>query len=321
VSRYAAEIARQPATLAAVIGRNDLALAEARRAVGAAARVRLAALGSSRHAAGYGAAAFDVISGRGAHVLDAPGATVPVGAHRPDDALVGVSQSGRTPSLVALAQDARSAGATVLAVVNDESGELTDLADVVLRCHAGNEDVIAATGSVTAQMLLLRALAADVPAHALDDLVAALGGIVAAVDGSEPRRWTMRVVPQRVVAGGLAGEWVAEETALKLAEVAGVLATAESVVDFLHGPVAVEAPTLALLDPMDPNAATVAAMTSTVSAGPSPTYSQPLPFVSDATLAPIARVVAGQVAALAVAELTGADPDDARGLQKVTMTS
>jgi glucosamine--fructose-6-phosphate aminotransferase (isomerizing) len=321
VSRYASEIARQPETLAAVLGRNDRCLLEARTALRAASRVRLAALGSSRHAAGYGAAAFDVLSGVTAHVLDAPGATVPVGAHRPDDALVVVSQSGRTPSLVALAQDARAAGATVLAVVNDESGELIYDADVVLRCHAGNEDVIAATGSVTAQMLLLRALAADLRADALDDLVVAVGDIVAAVDDIEQSAWTMRVVPQRVVAGGLAGEWVAEEIALKLAEVAGVLATAESVVDFLHGPVAVDVATLALLDPADPNAATIAAMTSTVSAGPSPTYSHPLPFVADATLAPIARVVAGQVAALAVASLVGADPDDARGLQKVTMTS
>jgi glucosamine--fructose-6-phosphate aminotransferase (isomerizing) len=314
VSRYADELARQPGALASVLGDNDRALAAARDALTSAERIRLAGVGSSRHAAGFGAAVIDLVAGRPAAVLDAPGSAVPVPAHRAGDLLVVVSQSGRTPALVRLAMSARATGATVVAVVNDASGPLAAGADVVLRCGAGFESVIPATGSVTTAMLLLRALAGPVAAPALDELVQASTTILGT-------RWVMSAVPQRVVAGGLAGEWVAEEVALKLAEVAAVLATAESVVDHLHGPVALTVPTLALLEPSDANAATVAAPAAVITAGPASTYTHPLPAVTDPTLAPIARVIAGQRAALAVAELVGVDPDHPRGLHKVTMTS
>lgn len=225
-----------------------------------------------------------------------------------------MSQSGATEPLLPLAAQARRVGARVIAVVNDVHGAVAQEADVVLDCGFGPEHVIPATGSVTTAMLLLRALAADLPQSAVQELADAVGHLVSC-------RWAIEAAPSRVVAGGLAGEWVAEEIALKLAEVAGVAACADSVVDFLHGPVAVPAPTLAVLDPDDPNSVTVAGLPTVITAGPSPEYTYSLAAVDDPTLAPIVRVVAGQLIAAAVARAVGADPDDARGLRKVTITS
>lgn len=314
MSRYSADITRQPGVLARVIPDNAAALERARALLGDAEQVRLAGCGSSRHAAGYGAAVLDVVGGRVAGVLDAPGVGVPLRAPGPAELIVVASQSGRTESLVRVAAAARRSGAGVIAVVNDEHGELAQHADVILRCGFWPENVIPATGSVTSTMLLLRALAADVQASAVDQLVNVVARMI-----DEP--WALHSVPSRVVVGGLAGEWVAEEVALKLAEVAGVLASAESVVDHLHGPVAVEAPTLALLDPDDPNSRAIATASSVTTAGPAASYTYPLPRVDDPTLVPIAWVVAGQLIAGAVARLLHADPDDTRGLRKVTMTS
>jgi len=121
-----------------------------------------------------------------------------------------------------------------------------------------------------------------------------------------------------VVCGGFAGQSVADEVAIKLAEIAGHLAVPESVVDFLHGPAAVVAPALAFLDPSDPNAAAVASLPSVLTVGAG--YALPLASCGDASLDPISEVVAGQCLALHWAQSHGIDPDDPRGLQKVTLT-
>jgi glucosamine--fructose-6-phosphate aminotransferase (isomerizing) len=105
--------------------------------------------------------------------------------------------------------------------------------------------------------------------------------------------------------------------ALKLAEVAAHLAVPEPIVDYLHGPAAVPGPVLALLDPDDPNSA---ALHGALTVGPSPAYDVELPATGDPTTDAVVRVVAGQCLALHWATARGLDPDDPRGLAKVTLT-
>jgi glucosamine--fructose-6-phosphate aminotransferase (isomerizing) len=259
--------------------------------------VRLAGIGSSRHAAGYGAEVLDHL-GIAATVLPAPGRAVPLPRLHRDDVLVLVSQSGRTSALVELAE---TAPCPVVAVVNEPHSPLGRLATTELLCHAGAEQVVAATASVTAQMLLLRLLAgpADVAA-----LAAAVGRVLTSVPdlGAQP--------PEHIVAGGLAAQWVADEIALKLAEMAALSVTADSVVDHLHGPVALSVPTASFVDPDDPNLPRGAEVTAVR-----------VPLTGDLTLDPIVRVVAGQVLALHWAQRLGIDVDDPRGLSKVTVSA
>jgi glucosamine--fructose-6-phosphate aminotransferase (isomerizing) len=301
VTLLAADVAEQADLLAGLLDRTPLA--DAARLVTSRRVVHLAGIGSSRHVAAYGAACLAALGGRTATLLAAPGGGVPQPRFSPDDLLVVVSQSGRTPALLELAGAARSAGAAVLAVTNAPGSALEQLADAVLPCGAGPERVVPATKSVTTAMLLLRALAAPVDPAAVRRLADGVAsGTVPVVSGRPPGF---------VVAGGLAGQAVADEVALKLAEVAGLPAVPESLVDFLHGPAAVVAPVVALVTADDPNRDALA------TADVQHLSWQP---TRDAGLDPIAMVVAGQRLALAWAGALGVDPDDPKGLAKVTMT-
>jgi len=308
-SGYAADVADQPAALARVLGANP-GLVEARSLVHAARSVRLLGTGSSRHAAGLGAAALELVGLR-ADVPPAPGAAVPSPVLGPDDVLVAVSQSGDTPAIVAEAARARALGCPVVAVTN-AGGRLAAIADVALSCGAGPERVVAATKSVTTTAVLLRALAGPVDLQPLVDAVTA----VLALDTS---RLVAGAHPTHVVAGGLAAEWVAAEVALKLAETGGRLPSSEPLVEHLHGPVAVAATTLALVHPDDPN--TPLLRGDVVRIGPDPSYDLVLPALDDPALAAVLNLVAGQVVALAWSRRNGVDADAPRGLSKVTMTA
>jgi glucosamine--fructose-6-phosphate aminotransferase (isomerizing) len=299
-SLLAHDLAQQPALL-----RHLPDLGPARALVERHRVVRLVGIGSSRHVAAYGGACLETLHGTVATVLPAPGEGVPQPRLGADDLLVVVSQSGATPALLDLARTARAAGSAVLAVTNVPGSPLEDLADAVLPCDAGEEAVVPATKSVTTAMLRLRALASAVP----DDLLAALAEAVQ--DQVTARHPLPERPPGFVVAGGLAGQAVAEETALKLAEVAGLAAVPESLVDFLHGPAAVHAPVLALLDDADPNAAALAGLD---------VHRVRVQTTGDPALDQLVRVVAGQCLALAWARRTGVDPDDPKGLAKVTRT-
>lgn len=271
--------------------------------------VRLAGIGSSRHVAAYGAACFEVLAGIPTTLLASPGAGVPQPRLGPDDLLLVVSQSGETPALLDLATSSQSLGTTVIALTNSPGSTLARLADLHLDAGAGAESVVPATKSVTRSMLVLRALAGPV----------SLGPLAAVVDELLQTELPPSPLPSVVVGGGFAGQAVADEVALKLAEVVGHLAVAESVVDFLHGPAAVPASALAFLSADDPNAAAVVARPDVLTVGP--TGRLRLPSTGDPTLDAIAQVVAGQRLALRWAQALGVDPDDARGLQKVTLTA
>lgn len=312
MSRLAVEVAEQPAVLAAVLAAQPEPLAEARAAVRHAHRVFLVGIGSSRHVASYGAACLEALSPVSGQLLAAPGAGVPTPVFRAGDVVVAVSQSGRTPALLDLARGATVSGAQLISVTNAEDSPLQSLAAVALRTFAGAELVVPATKSVTASMLLLRALAAPVDPADLDRLCATLTALAALS--------VTTTLPAVVLAGGFAAEAVSDEVALKLAEVTAHLAVAETLVDFLHGPAAVAAPALALLDPSDGNTALLHDRPDVLRVGTDPAYDVVVEGCGDPTLDAIALVVAGQRLALHWAARLGLDPDDPRGLAKVTLT-
>ncbi|MFN2539764.1 MAG: SIS domain-containing protein [Mycobacteriales bacterium] len=301
MSRLAAEMAEQPAVLSRVLEANR-GLAQLRHEIASRRRVVFVGIGSSRHVACYGVACFEALSSVPASLLAAPGAGVALPQFSPDDAVVIVSQSGSTPALIPVVEIACAAGALVISLTNSPGSPLESRADVALHAAAGVEDVIPATKSVTASMLVVRALAAEVQP---EELVAEVAAALAA-------DWFGGVVPEVVVGSGFAAEAVSDEVALKLAEVTGRLAVAETVVDYLHGPAAVPARVLALIDTDDPNAVTLEARPDVLAVRSA--------RLQDRTLEAVLRVVIGQCLALRWAVALGVDPDDARGLAKVTLT-
>src|SRR5215813_14554414 len=79
-----------------------------------------------------------------------------------------ISQSGRSPDLVAATRSARAAGARTIAIVNATSSPVADEAEFVVPIEAGQEHSVAATktviGSMAASVGLVAELADD---HAL----------------------------------------------------------------------------------------------------------------------------------------------------------
>ncbi len=157
--------------------------------------------------------------------------------------VVAVSQSGQSPDIVAVLEEARRQGAPTLAIVNDAASPLASAAEAVLDVCAGSEQAVAATKSYTAQLLaiamLSAALAEDEEAWGalarVPELVAAALALEDAVAGRAER---YRFMAHCVVLGRGFNYATAFEWALKLKELAYVIAEPYSSADFQHGPVA-----------------------------------------------------------------------------------
>jgi glucosamine--fructose-6-phosphate aminotransferase (isomerizing) len=170
-----------------------------------------------------------------------PSVTSVYGAQpRMRDALfLAVSQSGRSPDLVNLAQAGRDGGALTVALVNEVASPLADLCEIVLPLHAGAERSVAATKSFIAALAAVLQLVA----HWSDDsaLLAALDRLPEALDRASRQDWTAALpllsgAEDLFVVGRGIGFGVAQEAALKFKETAGLHAEAMSAAEILHGP-------------------------------------------------------------------------------------
>ncbi len=152
-----------------------------------------------------------------------------------------VSQSGKSPDLLAAVRAAKAGGAYVIALVNVEDSPLAALADAVVPLSAGPERSVAATKSY---ILALVATARLVAAWNEDDhLRTSLERLPELLEQAWALDWSPAVevlAPARnlyVVGRGL-GLGVASEAALKLKETSGLHAEAFSSAEVRHGPMA-----------------------------------------------------------------------------------
>ncbi len=153
--------------------------------------------------------------------------------------VVSVSQSGRSPDIVALQAAAREAGAFSITVVNQDDSPLAKTADAVIPLHAGREASVAATKSCIASAVALAALVAewrDDPA--LRQAVARLPDALAATLG---HGWgtalpSFGAAQSAYVLGRGPALPVAAEAALKLKETCVLHAEAFSGAEVMHGP-------------------------------------------------------------------------------------
>ncbi|MHB0869423.1 MAG: SIS domain-containing protein, partial [Chloroflexota bacterium] len=122
----------------------------------------MVARGSSDNAALYGKYLFGFLN-RMAVSLAAPSLFTLF--HTPPDLsralVIAISQSGQSPDLLEVAQNARSQGAVTVAVTNDPTSPLARLCQWVIPLHAGEERSVAATKSYTAQLMALAMLSAS----------------------------------------------------------------------------------------------------------------------------------------------------------------
>jgi glucosamine--fructose-6-phosphate aminotransferase (isomerizing) len=304
--------------------------------------VVLAARGSSDNAARYGQYLLGAVNGLPVALATPSLFTL---YRRPpclaDALVVAVSQSGQSPDIVAVVEEGRWQGALTLAVTNDPTSPLARAAEWVVPLHAGAERSVAATKTYTASLLALGMLSAALAGDeemftALRTVPGAIRQVISSAQtvcrASERYRYMEACV---VVSRGY-NYATAYEIALKLKELTYVLAEPYSSADFQHGPVALVEKGFPVIAVVPEGAVTaemvdflrrlrereaelvvISAREEVLSLAQTPL---PLPEGIPEWLSPMVAVVPGQLFALGLTQARGLDPDQPRGLQKVTRT-
>ena len=214
----------------------------------------IAARGTSDNAGIY--AQYLLAIRNGLIVALAAPSTITLYGARPDmaDALVvGISQSGRSPDIVAVVEEARRQGALTVALTNDAESPLAETADHVVDLCAGPERATAATKTYTTELLAaaLLSTALDPPSSRETVELAGLPASISAALTAESHARDLAAAHsgrQRAVVLGRGYSYpTAREWALKLQEMALVAAMAYSAADFEHGPLALAEPGLPVL--------------------------------------------------------------------------
>lgn len=215
------------------------------------AAVVTCARGSSDHAATYAKYLIETMTGTPtasaalsiASLYDAPA----VAGNR---LCLAISQSGKSPDLLAAVEQQRDAGAFVVALVNAEGTPLADLADVVIRLSAGIERSVAATKSYICSLAAIAALVAAWAEDAgLEDALTKLPARLAdafALDWS-PAVNGYRDATNLFVLGRGYGLGAAQEAALKFKETSSLHAESFSAAEVRHGPMAIVGDTFHVL--------------------------------------------------------------------------
>lgn len=342
-----AEIDEQPEALRRLLDGQVDRVRELAAAVEAArvGWVLLAARGSSDNAARYGQYLFGV-DNRLPVALATPSLYTHYSAPpRLGDALVvGVSQSGRSPDIVAVLTDARRQGRPTVAVTNDPDSPLARAAEWVVELQAGQERSIAATktylNSLGALALLSACLRGDedrlAGLRALPDAIrATIDSTRKLIDAGAVDRFAM--MGHCLVVGRGFNYATAHEIALKIKELTGVIAEPFSSADVRHGPIGavgrgfpvlLVAPGGAVLDDLRSlhtalreRGAIVAAVSDDPELLAGADVALGLPAPVDEWWSPLTAIVPGQLLAARLATLRGVDVDSPGGLQKVTETT
>jgi glutamine---fructose-6-phosphate transaminase (isomerizing) len=343
-SRFLAEIGEQPAALLRLLDQTaafERVAAEIleRRAT----TIRMVGHGSSDNAASYGVYAFGLLPGWTA-LRDSISLTVYYGAEldMAGSTVLALSQSGRTPDVVDYVARSRGNGAFTVAITNDPGSALAAAADAVLPLEAGPEQAVAATKTYMNQVAALGLLAAHTAGQGvrfteeLRTVAATMADLVPALQERITNVAVSFSFAGRMFVVGRGAEFAtAREIALKLLETCRVAAEPLTATGLAHGPVAA-------LDPLFPvwviatddetlpaaleaaaralNAgATVIASGNAAGAVVDAPYALPVPDAPSPLLAPLLSVVPGQLFAWALARTKGLDPDEPRGLSKVTL--
>ena len=343
-SVFLAEIRDQPQALRKLLEHGNEYEEVANEAVAREPHVvRLVGHGSSDNAASYGVYAFGIQSAWTA-LRDSISLSVYYGAELDlqRSVVVGLSQSGRTPDVVAYVARARERGAFTIAVTNEPGSELARAADVTLPLAAGSENAVAASKTYTNQIAALLLLAGAVSGRAAEIAAGieqtaslmedALPGIEHAVDTVAN---AFAYVGRMYVIGRGIEFATAREIALKLTETCRVAAEPLTSTDLAHGPIAALDPlfpvwTIASRDETLPAAidaarraratgATLVASGNAASEIEGAAYALPVPEPPLPLLAPLLSVVPGQLFAAALALARGLDSDHPEGLTKVTL--
>ena len=255
--------------------------------------------------------------------------------------VLGISQSGRSPDIVAVLAEARRQGALTAVITNHPDAPLAQQGEFVIPLHAGKELAVAATKTYTSELAAIALLSAvlaknETMLNKLAQIPAQMGQVLTA--SSDIGRLAERYCYMRagVVIGRGFNYATAFELALKMKELTYTMVEAYSSADFMHGPLAlvepsfpiiVIAPSGALLPEMQAFVQTLnerGAETIIISDNEAilkmGRTGLGLETAVSEWLSPLTAIVPGQLLAMHLAHTRGYDVDAPRGIQKVTET-
>jgi glucosamine--fructose-6-phosphate aminotransferase (isomerizing) len=255
--------------------------------------------------------------------------------------VLGISQSGQSPDIVAVLAEARRQGTLTAAITNDPDSQLGRTADFVIDLQAGQERSIAATKTYTSQLAAIALLSASLAdANEMKSALVQIPDTVASTLAMEAEIGQMaqryRYMRDCVVIGRGYNYATAFELALKLKELTYTIAEPYSSADFLHGPLAliehgfpaiVIAPSGVMLPEIQKfihtlkeREAEVVAISDEPEMLALARIPLALPHRVPEWLSPITAIIPGQLLAMHLAYVRDYDPDHPRGLRKVTQT-
>jgi len=255
--------------------------------------------------------------------------------------VIGISQSGKSPDIVSVVEDAKRQGALTAAITNFGDSDLARQANFVVGLNAGVERSVAASKTYTSELMAIAMLGAHLASNgemlkALERAPDALAQVLSVAPEVATVAERYRYVTSCVVIGRGFNYATAFELALKLKELTYTIAEPYSSADFLHGPLAliengfpviVVTPTGAMLAELrefirllrqrEAEPIVISDDAETLALG---RIALPLKASLPEWLSPITAIVPGQLLAMYLAHARDYDPDHPRGLRKVTET-
>ena len=255
--------------------------------------------------------------------------------------VLGISQSGKSPDIAAVLEEANKQGCLTAAITNEADSLLANIADHVIDLSAGVERAVAATKTYTAELAAIALLSIKL---ADDDIrYAELAAIpekmkitLDLADNIHRLVERYRYMEQSVVIGRGFNYASAFELALKLKELTYTIVEPYSSADFRHGPMAILEPGFpviliasagalsgklaefqAMLAKME---AEVIAISNDKEILRQAQTKLPLPADIPEWLSPLLAIIPGQIFALSLAYTRGLNVDVPRNLKKVTET-
>jgi glucosamine--fructose-6-phosphate aminotransferase (isomerizing) len=259
-----------------------------------------------------------------------------------DALVIGVSQSGQSPDIVAVVEEGRRQGCLTLAITNVPDSPLARAAELVLDIQAGPEIAVAATKTYTAELMAVAMLSAALDGSAerwqeLARLPAWVAEALALDDDLARMTPRYRYMSHCVVIGRGYNYATAFEWSLKLKELTYVVAEPYSSADFRHGPIAMVAqgfPVMviatqgkvfdSLMDLIGPlrkqhhaELVVISDSSEALSLAQSPI---PLPSGIPEWLTPLVSIVPAQLFSYHLTGVKGYSTEEPRTIQKVTET-
>ncbi|MEP1356459.1 MAG: SIS domain-containing protein [Tateyamaria sp.] len=245
-----------------------------------------------------------------------------------------VSQSGMSPDIVRMTKSVTNSGSMTVAITNDPSSDLAQVASNTLPIHAGPELSVAATKTFVTSLVTGLWLIAEIKQDS--DLISAIHTLPAHLANATACDWSEAAAimdGRSLFTLGRGPSWaIANEAALKFKETCLIHAESYSSAEVLHGPVSIVEQGFPVIgfaagDPAESNLAEVADTLADKGATVFATSNKlkkatALPHIrTDHWLTdPIAAIVSFYGMVETVARSRGINPDTPRHLKKVTET-